>query len=155
METKTQPTLLQRLEADTPLFFKKIDLIGLTMVTISGSLGLTIASINNPPLWMWAVVLVLSGIGVTLQTISKFAVKDITAISNPNASLQDYIDLGKDIQKQYAEVKSTIKTTIDSVQNPVPPNAIKAEDIPVVKTDPVLIQEPEIEPPVNINPITH
>ena len=126
-----QPTLYQRLMADSPNFFKKAELFGLFLIGLS-------AAINQIPGVPQIVAIVVGSVGATLSVISKFAVKDITALNNPNATLQDYTDLAKDLGGQIAEVKANIKTTIDTVKNP-PVAGTPASEIPIVTDAPIVI----------------
>lgn len=104
---KQNLSLTQRLMADTPDFFKKVDFFGLTIVGLSVSLSGIVP----------AHYLIIAGsIGGTLTVISKFAVKDIAAIP----SLTQTEDPAKtvaavtDLANQATELKNDVENIIQA-----------------------------------------
>lgn len=108
------PSLVQRLMADTPDFFKKLDFIGLVLIGLAVSLkGLIPAQ-----------YLAIGGtIGGTLTTMSKFAIKDsplVTAQVNatdPAAAITVITDLAN----QGADLKTDLQQITQQVQQAAVP----------------------------------
>lgn len=133
MENSTpELTLGQRLAADTPTFFKKVELVGLALAAIGGSL----TQVPNLPIWVAPVVL---GIAATLAVISKFAVKDTSVLANPNATIQDYSAVLADLPSQYVELQKGISDTIAAVKTGQVTPAVPPAETPIVKEVPVIV----------------
>ncbi len=116
-------TIWQRLLADSPAFWKKVNYIGLALGAIVAAIQTNVPTF--PKTWLG----LMAGISVGLVAASQFAVKDTSALAKPDATVQDYINLAGDLQKQYAEVKSSIEATVNKINIPTPVPA----DTPVVK----------------------
>jgi len=153
METKpVELTLAQRFAADTPTLFKKIDLIGVALIAIAGSL----LAVPGIPIWVSPT---LVGIGVTLTTISKLVVKDTSVLANPNATIEDYSKVLADIPNQIQELHAGIRNTVDAINSGKVKPEVPPEETPIVKepiaipvgAETIVAQEP-IVPPV-INPV--
>lgn len=138
-EPESPLTIWQRLLADSPAFWKKVNYVGLALGAIVAAIQTNVPTF--PKTWLG----LMAGISVGLVAASQFAVKDTTALAKPDATIQDYINLAGDLQKQYAEVKSSIEATVNKINNPgatiektpvdkdAPPNAI----LPLDQTGPI------------------
>lgn len=143
MSTETTPpklTLGQRLEADSPSFFKNAELLGLALIGISASLS----QIQGIPV---NVVAIVASIGGTLSVISKFAVKDTSVLANPNATIQDYSNALADLPAQYQEIKAGIQQTIEAINTKSVVPSVPVADTPIVKE---AVIAPEIPVEVNV-----
>lgn len=136
LNTPKDLTLGQRLAADTPTFFKKVDFIGLALMAIGG--GLT--GIVGLPAF---IVPALLGIGTTLTVISKFAVKDTSVLANPNATIQDYTAVLVELPKQLAEIKEGIANTVQTINTGQIKPSMPVLDTPIVEVPPVVIPAPQ------------
>lgn len=135
METSTpELTLGQRLAADTPTFFKKVELAGLALAAIGGSL----TQVPNLPVWLAPVIL---GIAATLAVISKFAVKDTSVLTNPNATIADYSAVLADLPNQFEQLHAGIKNTVDAINAGQVKPAVPPVETPIVKEAPVAIPQ--------------
>lgn len=137
MESQTpELTLGQRLAADTPTFFKKVELVGLALAAAGGSL----TQVPNLPVWVVPLVL---GIGASLTLISKFAVKDTSVLANPNATIQDYANAVSELPLQAAQLEQGIAGTVQAIKTgqvtpAVPPVATPIVPAPAV-IDPAVL----------------
>lgn len=154
MEQTTPPelTLGQRLAADTPTFFKKVEFVGLGLLAIGGAL----TGITGLPIFLAPAIL---GIGSTLTVISKFAVKDTSVLANPNATIQDYSDTLKAIPAQVSELKEGISNTVEAIKTGIVEPAKPVQDTPIVQQASIttIVPAPEVipgtNPPVTIQPL--
>lgn len=128
----TELTLGQRLAADTPTFFKKVEFIGLGLLAIGGAL----AGIAGLPVFL---IPALMGAGTTLTVISKFAVKDTSVLANPNATIQDYAVAAAELPKQIAEIKTGIANTVEAIKTGEVKPEIPVSDTPIVKDIPIIL----------------
>lgn len=118
MNQKLSP--IQRLMADTPDFFKKVDFLGLVLI------GLAVALKGVfPPEYL----LIGGTIGGTMTTISKFAVKDMASLpallqtDDPQKTVETITELAN----QANELKDDVKKVADQIPQ---------------KTEPVFIPPP-------------
>ncbi len=140
MEPNTPPelTLGQRLAADTPTFFKKVEFVGLALLAVGGSL----TSIVGLPLFLAPALL---GVGTAFTVLSKFAVKDTSVLANPNATIQDYSNTLKEIPGQVSELKEGITNTVEAIKSGTVEPAKPVQDTPIVQQAPV-IEVPQLSP---------
>lgn len=162
MSTETTPslTLGQRLAADSPAFFKKTELVGLALIGISATLS------QYPTLIPANLIAIIASVGATLSVISKFAVKDVSVLNNPNATIQDYGNALSQLPAQYQEIKAGINQTIAAINTKSVVPAVPVADTPIVKEaviateTPVEIKAPTTEetiapaPPIEVIPTT-
>jgi hypothetical protein len=114
-------SLGQRLMADTPNFFKKIDFLGLVLI----GLAVTLKGIL-PAQYL----LIMGTIGGTLTTISKFAVKDqvnLPALMQTDDP-QKTVDTVTELANQATELKQDVQTIADQSSQ-----AVASVEIPPVK----------------------
>lgn len=134
METTTpELTLGQRLVADTPTFFKKVELVGLALAAAGGSL----TQVPNLPTWVVPLIL---GIGASLTLISKFAVKDTSVLANPNATIQDYANAASELPLQAAQLEQGIADTVQAIKTGQVTPAIPPAATPIIPAPAVLDQ---------------
>lgn len=131
--TPTELTLGQRLAADTPTFFKKVELVGLALAAAGGSL----TQVPNLPVWVVPLTL---GIGASLTLISKFAVKDTSVLANPNATIQDYANVLSDLPKQAVELEQGIAATTEAIKTGQITPAIPPAATPIVPAPAIVDQ---------------
>lgn len=137
METKTtELSLGQRLAADTPPFFKKVDLLGLALIAVAGGLK----DVPSVPLWVIALV---AGIGGAFTLLSRFAVQDTAVLANQNATVADYTEVLADLPNQFNQLHGAVTGIAETVKS------IQAAPIPIkegwptttVKEAPASIQQ--------------
>lgn len=107
-EPQTKLTLLDRLLADSPAFWKKVNYLGLIIGAIVAAIQTQIPEF--PKTWLG----LLAGISVGLVTASQFAVKDTGALAKQNPTVDDYIKTAVDIKNQYQEVKQAVTKAVES-----------------------------------------
>lgn len=136
METKTpELTIGQRLAADTPVFFKKIELIGLALLALGGSL----TQIQGLPLYLAPIIL---GIGTSFTLLSKFAVKDTSVLANPNATIEDYAKVLSDIPNQIKELHEGIQNTVAAIKTGEVKPEVPVQETPIVEKSVTIVTEP-------------
>lgn len=124
--TSSELTLGQRLMADSPTFWKKAELIGLGLIAIGGSL----LSIHNISEFIAPAVI---SAGTVFTTLSKFAVKDTSALANPNATIGDYTQAAKEIPTQLSELKEGITNTVQAIKTGEVKPADPIQETPIIK----------------------
>lgn len=136
MATDPQPslTLWQRLMADAPAFWKKIQLFGLVL---GGAVATAATQIPpeylTPQVKLWLGV--VAGIATCMVGLSQMAVKDASVLENHNATLQDLVNAIPDLKQQITDLHGAVVTTVqDAVQKGK--IDVPAADIPVVTEAP-------------------
>lgn len=81
MGTEIKLTIWQRLKAETPVFFKKVQIFAVALAGLGGSL----AAIHGIPV-EWSTILIT--VGTTAAAVAQFAVKTITGDSGTDTSQQ-------------------------------------------------------------------
>lgn len=128
MDTQTpQPTLTlwQRLMADAPTFWKKLQLYGLLLGGATAAVATNIPQV--PKTWL----AVAAGISAAMVGLSQLAVKDSTVLENPNATLQDVVNAIPALKQQITDLHSAVVTTVQAVQDKGAAG-LPADQIPVV-----------------------
>jgi hypothetical protein len=142
-ETK-ELSIGQRLAADTPTFFKKVELVGLAVLGIAGSLS----QIQGLPYWLQPLLL---GIGGMLTLIPKFTIKDTSVLANPNATIEDYSAVLADLPNQFKELHAGIANTVASINAGKVTPEVPVTETPIVKVPEVPIVEiPKYQPPIPV-----
>lgn len=143
METTTpELTLGQRLAADTPTFFKKVDLLGTSLAAI----GTGLTQVQGIPGWIGPVLIAIGG---SCMLLSKLAVKDTSVLANPNATIADYSAVLADLPNQFEQLHAGLKSTVDAIKTGQVKPAIPPAATPIVPpvadvVVPIIQQEPVI-----------
>lgn len=153
--TTPEPTLSlwQRIMADTPLFWKKVQLIGLFIAGVTA----TVAT-NLPPETLIAAkfyLAIAAGISGTMIGLAKLAVRNPTVLENPNASLQDVVDAIPALKQQLTDLHGAVVTTVKEAMATGKID-VPAADIPVVTAPaPVTVAEalPAAEAAISETPV--
>lgn len=123
---KTTPTIWQRLTGETPLFWRKVQIVGLLLIALAGHLA-------GIPAISQTVLIYVTGAGIGLAIVAQFAVTDTALLKdiqeNPSDILTDIPKLIDQVAQVHTMVTSItsaktvadIKPTVDQVNSQVEP----------------------------------
>jgi len=130
-------TLWQRYMADTPDFWKKVNLIGLML---AGAVAVVDKTLPQTP---HSLLAVLAGIATAVVSLANLAVKDAAIIADPSkATLPDMLAAVNDVKASVASVKASYseeKAKVDSK------DAVTVEAVVNTAVDGIATEEPLVE----------
>jgi hypothetical protein len=143
----TSPSLIQRLYADMPVFWKNVHLFGLALVAIAAALSV----VAGVPVMA---VTIVGSIGGTLSVISEFAIKDSTLFSggltteNVIAAIPQIAEQVVEAKEAAAPLMAIIAPTVAAVAPAPPAPAPTPVYVAPVAVAPVIVSAPIATPNV-------
>lgn len=138
----TELTVWQRIMSDSGPFWKKVELLGLALGLIVAILKENVPEI--PVTWL----ALLAGISSGMIAAGLLAIKTISILDNPNATIRDYAMAATELPKQIAEIKTGITNTVEAIKTGEIKPWVPVSDTPIVQSAPVITQvaQPVMKP---------